>query len=153
MNQSPQNLDFTPMLFRQKAKGMGGGVGALQEVAQRAQSNVLYMAELTVPGISGLKLFGQMQSSQPWVYRIEFEAPANVTGSANSPQNAELNWLREHAEETAAYVGQWLLISGDTLLTHSQNFDDIKTAIVAQNISSPFVYYVPTVEESSFVML
>jgi len=167
MNQIQQMPDITPTKFRQK----GGGLRELGDGDQ-----ILHLLYAQTPQLSGLSVlntlrglkslrvgilaFGSntptlveaLESQQVGVVGAGFNIPAtNIV--PNPVKNAELNWLRQHSAETAEYVGQWLLISGDTLVAHSQNFAEIKSAIAAQNISSPFVYYVPTEAESSFVIL
>jgi hypothetical protein len=136
MNQFSQMADFTPMLFRQKSRGMSGHVSGHQQVSQIPQSTnyiIQFDFELHVADFNA--------------------APADVSAVPNPQKDAELNWLRQHSEETAAYAGQWLLISGANLIAHSQNFAEIRNAIAANGIVSPFVYYVPTEAESSFVIL
>jgi len=166
MNQVQQMPDITPTKFRQKGGGLrelGGG----DQVLHLLYAQTPHVSGLSVlnslSGLKGLRVgilaFGNntstleaLESQQVGVIGAGFDIPA--TNIVPSPvKNAELNWLREHSAETAEYVGQWLLISGDTLVAHSQNFAEIKSAIAAQNISSPFVYYVPTEAESSFVIL
>ena len=45
------------------------------------------------------------------------------------------------------------MIRGQQLVAHSGNFGDIKATIDERNIQSPFVYYVPTVEEGNFISI
>jgi hypothetical protein len=157
MNQTQQIQipDFTPMLFRQRPRGLHVDVDAFQQSAQVPDSG-WSIVEINIPGLNIRRPFPVTQA-QPWISGTDFQARvANAVKKGavkKSVKNAELNWLRQHHEEVLAYVGQWLLISGDTLLARSQSFADIRNAIAHNNISSPFVYYVPTAEESSFVIL
>jgi hypothetical protein len=167
MNQLQQMPDITPAQFRQRSgslRALGGGYQILHILyAQTPQLSGLSVLK-SISGLKGLRVgilaFGDttstlmesLQSQQVGVVGEGFNMPVANIGP-NQVRNAELNWLREHSQETAAYVGQWLLISGDTLLAHSQDFAEIKNAILANGISSPFVYYVPTEAESSFVIL
>jgi hypothetical protein len=166
MNQLQLMPDVTPTKFRQKS-------GGLRQLGRSDQ--VLHLVYVQTPQFSGLSVlhslsclqglrvgildFGNntstleaLESQQVGVIGAGFNVSAtNLV--PNLEKNAELNWLRKHSAETAEYVGQWLLISGDTLVAHSQNFAEIKNAIATEKISSPFVYYVPTEAESSFVIL
>jgi len=63
-------------------------------------------------------------------------------------ESVELDWLEENAEELGRHQGEWLLIQGRELLAHSRDFADIRIAIRERKIDCPFVYYVPTDEES-----
>jgi hypothetical protein len=69
-------------------------------------------------------------------------------GPAESP---EMRWLVKNRLVLEAYHGEWLLILNDTLVIHSAEFTEIRRAIADRNIRSPFVYYVPTEEESNFI--
>ncbi len=63
----------------------------------------------------------------------------------------EMEFLEENARELEQYPGEWLLIQGRELLIHSSNFHDIKAVIRERKIDCPFVYYVPTDEESNWI--
>ena len=63
----------------------------------------------------------------------------------------ELNWLSENSAALSAYRGEWLLIQGEELVTHSKDFHVLCKAIRDGGISVPFVYYVPLADEEHFV--
>ena len=65
-------------------------------------------------------------------------------------ESPEMRWLTNHGRRLDAYLGQWLLIQGDMLIAHSPSFGVIRGAISEHSIHSPFVYYMPTEEESNF---
>ncbi len=62
-------------------------------------------------------------------------------------------WLEENAEELGHHQGEWLLIEGRRLLKHSRDFSEVRAVIRKRGIDSPFVYYVPTDEESNAVTI
>jgi hypothetical protein len=88
--------------------------------------------------------------------RRSLEALAGVPGVAHVARQAEsqeMQWLTENSHDLEMYRGEWLLIRGQELIAHSPNFGEIKAVIRERNIVSPFVYYVPTVEEANFVSI
>ena len=68
-------------------------------------------------------------------------------------ESDEMAWLVQHAEELGQHKGEWLLIRGQQLLVHSRDFATIQAAIRDQRLLGPFVYYVPTDEESNSVTI
>jgi len=68
-------------------------------------------------------------------------------------ESAEMSWLIEKAQELGQYKGEWLLIQGQQLLVHSSNFTAVRAAVRERQIRSPFVYYVPTDDESNSVTI
>lgn len=62
-------------------------------------------------------------------------------------------WLEANARELGEHAGEWLLIQGRKLLVHSRDFADLKEVIQKRQMSSPFVYYVPTDDESNAVTI
>ena len=64
---------------------------------------------------------------------------------------AEMRWLVRNSRTLERYRGEWLLLRGSALVAHDHDFRVLQTAIDARKIDSPFVYYVPTNEESKFV--
>jgi hypothetical protein len=75
--------------------------------------------------------------------------PANV----EDVESAEMNWLVENARELEQHKGEWLLIQGRELLVHSRDFAVLRATIQERQVRSPFVYYVPTDEESNPVTI
>jgi Family of unknown function (DUF5678) len=73
--------------------------------------------------------------------------------SVENIESPEMAWLEENARELAQHPGEWLLIQGRKLLAHSREFADVRRVIQKRRISSPFVYYVPTDEESNAVTI
>ncbi len=79
----------------------------------------------------------------------QVEMPAAVR-HAESP---EMDWLVQNAPELGQHKGEWLLIQGRQLLVHSRDFGVVREAVNERQIQSPFVYYVPTDEESVSVTI
>jgi hypothetical protein len=80
------------------------------------------------------------------------EVPAVVAAIA-APESAEMCWLVRNAQELGLHKGEWLLIQGMQLLVHSRDFAAVRAAIRERQIASPFVYYVPTDDESNSVTI
>ena len=68
-------------------------------------------------------------------------------------ESTEMSWLVERAEELGQYKGEWLLIQEQQLLVHSPDFRAVRAAVREHQINSPFVYYVPTDDESNSVTI
>ena len=80
------------------------------------------------------------------------ETPAVVAVLA-AQESAEMSWLVRNAQELGQLKGEWLLIHGPHLLIHSRDFAVVRAAIRERQIRAPFVYYVPTDEESNSVTI
>ncbi len=92
---------------------------------------------------------GKLQAPQTEAHRTtvaQLEPPQE-----SGRQSIEMRWLVENSGALEAHRGEWLLIVGTELVAHSRNFGDIQAGITARGIESPFVYYVPTEEESNFI--
>ena len=76
-----------------------------------------------------------------------------ATSPAPSAESMEMVWLVRNAQELGQYKGQWLLIQGQELLIHTEDFRTIRDAIRQRQIRTPFVYYVPTDQESNSVSI
>lgn len=96
------------------------------------------------------------------------QAPAKIAGAGQAiqradtapfvaaiaaPESAEMSWLVHNARELGQYKGEWLLIQGMQLLVHSRDFATVRVAIRERQIRAPFVYYVPTDDESNSVTI
>jgi hypothetical protein len=79
------------------------------------------------------------------------ETPAVVEAAAT--ESAEMGWLVRNAQELGQHKGEWLLIQGTQLIVHSRDFATVRAAIQQRQIRSPFVYYVPTDDESNSVTI
>lgn len=151
--QSPEG--WTPPLFRRRASSdlsaaLSFDVGAAEQFGNQVVVLSLQMG----PSFSGLEMLRQIQSYQPSLPIVMMTLSSPAPQVAVSPKrNQGLTWLREHAAQVSEHKGQWLLIVDGELRDSSENFAQIKHTIAANNIRSPFVYYVPTDAESSFVLL
>jgi hypothetical protein len=70
---------------------------------------------------------------------------------AGPAESVEMRWLLENSRALERYRGEWLLLRGNELLAHSGTFADLENLVRDLRIESPFVYYVPTEEESNFI--
>jgi len=59
----------------------------------------------------------------------------------------ELLWLKEHKHE---YVGQWVALDGDRLLSHGTNAREVAEAARAAGVAVPFITQVDPPEEYPF---
>lgn len=117
-------------------------------------SEDLQVIDMAMPRLDGLSILSQLQSQLADIVFIDMSA-RDVAGAADlrPAESPELRWLREPKDAIDEYRGEWLLIVNDRLLAHSGNFGDIKEAISRNDVSSPFVYYVPTKDESNFEII
>jgi hypothetical protein len=79
--------------------------------------------------------------------------PAIAAAIAAPPESTEMGWLVRNAHALSQHKGEWLLILGTQLLAHSRDFAAVRAAIRERQITSPFVYYVPTDDESNSVTI
>lgn len=59
----------------------------------------------------------------------------------------ELQWLKEHRDE---YVGQWVALAGDQLISHGANAREVADAARAAGVPVPFLTQVDRSEEFPF---
>ncbi len=85
--------------------------------------------------------------------RQQAGSPKETPATTINAESVEMDWLVQNAQELGRHKGEWLLIQGCHLLVHSPDFAVIRSVVKDQQIYSPFVYYVPTDEESSFVAI
>jgi hypothetical protein len=124
---------------------------------KRIHTDNLVLFHLGMPTTDASTIQDVLQSRQPEVVFLHVH-DATMERTSTTPvierrEASELRWMREHQREIAQWRGQWLLIAENRLLGHSASFRDIRDAIARHNLTSPFTYYVPTEEESPFVLL
>lgn len=59
----------------------------------------------------------------------------------------ELKWIDEHREE---YLGQWVALSGDRLISHGTDAREVANAARAAGIEIPFLAQIDPIEELPF---
>ena len=59
----------------------------------------------------------------------------------------ELQWLKEHRDE---YVGQWVALAGDRLISHGANAREVADAARGAGVAVPFLTQVDPPEEFPF---
>jgi len=75
------------------------------------------------------------------------------TDSNVIPSSQELATLDKRFGEFSAFEGEWLLLKGDQLLAHSQDYHDINAEIQKRGLTDCFVDYVPTSAERDFILI
>lgn len=89
-----------------------------------------------------------------WQFSRLVGAPAViVVPPVNSPESAEMAWLVRNAQQLGRYKGEWLLIQAAQLVAHNRDFAAVLATIRQRQIDSPFVYYVPTDDESNSITI
>jgi Family of unknown function (DUF5678) len=78
------------------------------------------------------------------------QAPAeHATNGAihsHSLRESEMRWLREHR---SAYIGQWVALDGDRLLSHSEDLGKVFDEARAQGIQVPFTAFIEDRDQPS----
>ena len=97
--------------------------------------------------LAGGNAIGALGSSAGVV--VNAEMPAIVANA----ESTEMGWLVRNAEELGRHKGEWLLIQGEQMLVHSHDFAAVRAEVRERQINSPFVYYVPTDDESNSVTI
>lgn len=95
----------------------------------------------------------QSQLAQAAPIPVDEKGAGERTVEGESLESVEMRWLVENSRALEDYRGEWLLIVGRELVAHSASFQDIRRAIADRVIDSPFVYYVPTEQESNFILV
>ena len=156
----PRLLDMEKLTqyFQLSADPEVGGVGLL-EMIPTDTSFVLPIADVVTASAPNVSLTQTVQQGVNSAWPGQANLVAGETPNVDhippleTYESAEIRWLRENSSILRDYQGEWLLISGDTLIAHSSDFRTIRTAITERGIVSPFVYYVPTEEEANFVLI
>jgi len=126
-------------------------------VTAAAASGVLLKAEVGLVGNVGGVIVNQLISGFGTFNGLIVNGATPTTAASRprvaSAESTEMSWLVQNAQELGRHKGEWLLIRGQQLLVHSPDFADVRVAVREQRINSPFVYYVPTDEESNAVTI
>jgi hypothetical protein len=72
-----------------------------------------------------------------------------IVRRAGSPRTPS-DWLEANTTAVAQWAGEWLLISADGLLAHSNSYRDIRSLVQRTRPSDYITYYVPRPDESNF---
>jgi hypothetical protein len=125
-----------------------------QLVQSQAPSAFLYSYVFETPVNVGVLGNPSVQTPTP-LSGVGQSAPRPETATVIAPtattESAEMGWLVRNARALSEYKGEWLLIHGTQLLVHSRNFRSVRAVIRENQIQAPFVYYVPTDDESNSV--
>jgi Family of unknown function (DUF5678) len=123
--------------------------------SQQAPSVFPYFLVFEAPverGVLGNQSFQMPANSGAAQHARRGENPA-VAATIAAPESTEMGWLVRNARELSQHRGEWLLIRGTQLLAHSRDFAAVRAEIRDRQIASPFVYYVPTDDESNSVTI
>jgi hypothetical protein len=129
------------------------GVGA--EVPTIFESATKLLAEYTIDFVRNTqRAFASQNLELLSFFNVEpHTATEPVPAVAENAESPEMAWLVRNAQELGQYKGEWLLIHGQLLLVHSRNFATIREEVRQRRIALPFVYYVPTDQESNSVTI
>ena len=61
--------------------------------------------------------------------------------------------LDRNAEKFTRYAGQWLLLADGKLIAHAVHYSEIACKIERKGLKDGLVYYLPTPDESNFVLV
>jgi hypothetical protein len=86
------------------------------------------------------------------VFESETAQPLGAPAEGRNPSQIT-NQPTSQRDQGRQHKGEWLLIEGAQLLVHSRNFAAVRATIRERQILSPFVYYVPTDDESDSVTI
>jgi Family of unknown function (DUF5678) len=82
------------------------------------------------------------QRLRQWLF--EEERRQNGCAASSAPQSMpdferEQRWLSEHQRE---YVGQWVALDGDRLLSHGEDLNRVFDEARAQGVNAPFTAFI-----------
>ena len=81
---------------------------------------------------------------------LEEQKPAGETGNpANGPTSfraREMHWLSEHRRE---YIGQWVALDGDRLVSHDKDLGKVFDDAHAQGVKVPFTAFIEDPDQPS----
>jgi len=100
--------------------------------------NVTYEQALTV-----VQALPPEDQQRLWQWLEEKQTPAGqATNGATSPgsfREVEMRWLSEHRRE---YIGQWVALDGDRLVSHNENLGKVFDEARAQGVKVPFTAFI-----------
>jgi hypothetical protein len=127
-----------------------------EQLAQSQEPSVFPSFLMSIPletgvlGNQSVQIPAKLADAGQPIRRVETPVAA---ATAAAPESAEMGWLVGNAHQLGQHKGEWLLIHGAQLLVHSREFAAVRAAIRERQIASPFVYYVPTDDESNSVTI
>lgn len=65
------------------------------------------------------------------------------------PRTREANWIAQHREELAALVGEWIVVEGDRLVSHSVDPVQAITDARRQGVAVPYLILVDLADHGS----
>jgi hypothetical protein len=82
------------------------------------------------------------QRLRQWLFEEERRQNGCATSSSSQPTpdfEREQRWLSENQR---AYVGQWVALDGDRLLSHGENLNRVLDEAQAQGVNAPFTAFI-----------
>jgi hypothetical protein len=71
---------------------------------------------------------------------VDEVAPGEVPPAAFNPRHAEMQWIGKNA---ARYIGQWLALDGERLISHGATLNEVDAEARARGVEEPLFYHVP----------
>ncbi len=62
-------------------------------------------------------------------------------------RDAEMEWMRTHADELRKLEGNWVVIEGSELVAYSSDFHEAFQKAKSGGVDIPFISYIPTLDE------
>jgi hypothetical protein len=63
----------------------------------------------------------------------------NGESETESFREREMRWISEHRDE---YIGQWVALDGDRLLSHGEDLNKVFDKAQAQGVNAPFTAFI-----------
>lgn len=77
----------------------------------------------------------------------------NQQSLTTMPRASELKWLDDHFKELDNYLGQWVVIEGNRLVTADADYETANKRASDAGIARPFIIFIPPQEENAFMGL
>ena len=74
---------------------------------------------------------------------VEFDSiPSHLELLASGHRIRELEWRRAHREVLRNFVGQWVVLEGEEIVTHGKDPQQVVIEARAKGIRIPYIFYV-----------
>ena len=82
----------------------------------------------------------RLKDRQHVTITVDEAASGEETPAAFNSRNAEMQWIRENA---ARYIGEWLALDGERLISHGATLNEVDAVARARGVEEPLFYHVP----------
>jgi len=89
------------------------------------------------------------QRLRQWLEEKGLKPVSQETNGENQPasfREREMRWLSEHRGE---YIGQWVALDGDRLVSHDEDLGKVFDAASAQGVQVPFTAFIEDPDQPS----